>query len=81
MVNNFVKRNLILVSLCLYIILYSALIFSKSHLIYNKNGTIRNFGIGYSTRSVIPVWLLSIVLAIASYFIVLYYVSYSVIYF
>ena len=81
MSRNFVRRNITLASLGLYIILYGILIFSKSHLIYNKNGTIRNFGIGYTTRSVLPAWLMSIILAIVSYFTMLYYVSYPTIQF
>lgn len=52
------------------------LILSKPNLIYNKNGTLRNFGIGYTTKSILPVWLLSIIIAIMSYFVVIYYVTY-----
>ena len=73
---GFVRRNITLFALILYIILYGLLILSKPHLIYNKNGTLRNFGIGYSSRSVLPIWLLSIIIAIMSYFAVMYYVTY-----
>ena len=81
MTREFVRKNVPLVSLIIYIILYGILIFSRPHLIYNKNGTIRNFGIGYSTRSILPIWLLAIIIAIMSYFAVLYYVSYPYLHF
>lgn len=73
---SFVRRNITLFALTLYIILYGLLILSKPSLIYDKNGSLRNFGIGYTTRSILPVWLLSIIIAILSYFAVMYYVTY-----
>lgn len=73
---NFVRKNITLFALILYIILYGLLILSKPHLIYNKDGSLRIFGIGYSTRSILPGWLLSIIIAIISYFVVMYYVTY-----
>ena len=73
---SFVRRNIPLFALALYIILYGVLIFSKPSLIYDKNDCLRNFGRGYTTRSILPVWLLSIIIAILSYFAVMYYVTY-----
>lgn len=74
---QFIRKNITLFSIILFIILYCILIFSKTSLIFNKDGTLRQFGVGYHTRSVLPAWLMSIVIAIISYFTVLYYVSYS----
>ena len=76
MSRSFVRKNITLFALILYIIIYVVTILSKPYLIYNKNGTLRNFGIGYTSRSVLPVWLVSIIIAILSYFAVMYYVSY-----
>lgn len=74
---SFVRKNITVFAILLFIILYYVLIFSKTSLIFNKDGTLRPFGIGYHTRSVLPAWLMAIVIAIISYFIVLYYVSYA----
>jgi hypothetical protein len=73
---GFVRKNIPLFSLILYIIVYSIIIFIKPYIIYNKNGSLRTFGIGYKSRTVLPVWLVSIIIAILSYFSVMYYVSY-----
>ena len=78
---QFVRTNVTIFAMVLFILLYSLLIFSNTSLIYNKDGTFRSFGIGYNTRSVLPVWLMAILIAIVLYFIVLYYVSYPKIHF
>jgi hypothetical protein len=44
---------------------------------YNKDGSIREFGIGYKNKTILPIWLLSIILGIVCYLAVMYYVSYS----
>ena len=43
--------------------------------IFENDGSLRHFGMGYSKRSIIPAWLFAIILAIFSYFSVLYYSS------
>jgi hypothetical protein len=42
---------------------------------YNKNGSLRDFGVGYRNKTILPVWLLSIILGILCYLAVLYYTS------
>jgi hypothetical protein len=43
---------------------------------YNKDGSIREFGIGYKNKTILPIWLSSIVLGILCYLAVMYYVDY-----
>jgi hypothetical protein len=73
----FIRKNITVFAIIIFLILYCILIFSKTSLIFNTDGSLRQFGVGYNTRSVLPIWLLSIVIAILSYFSVLYYISYS----
>jgi hypothetical protein len=40
---------------------------------YVKDGEFRQFGVGYRNKTVIPVWFVSIGIAIISYLVVLYY--------
>jgi hypothetical protein len=47
---------------------------------YNRDGSIREFGIGYRNKTILPIWLLSLVLGILCYLAVLYYVNTSKIY-
>ena len=42
------------------------------HFLYNEDGSLRQFGIGYKKKTVIPNWLVALVLAIFSYFIVIF---------
>jgi hypothetical protein len=48
----------------------------KPEFLYNKNGSIREFGVGYKNKTILPVWLFSILLGILSYLFVLYYLVY-----
>jgi hypothetical protein len=50
---------------------------SKPAIFYNIDGSIRDFGVGYKNKTILPIWLLSIILGILSYIVVLYYLSYS----
>ncbi len=43
---------------------------------YNRDGSIREFGVGYRNKTILPIWLLSLILGILCYLAVLYFVSY-----
>jgi hypothetical protein len=47
----------------------------KPAFLYNLDGSLREFGIGLRRKTVIPAWLLAIIVSLSSYFIVLYYVT------
>tara|TARA_Y100000768_G_scaffold308344_1_gene242533 strand:- start:201 stop:380 length:180 start_codon:yes stop_codon:yes gene_type:complete len=47
----------------------------KPAFLYNHDGSLREFGIGYRKKTVVPVWLLSIILGIMSYYAMMYYSS------
>lgn len=72
---NFIRRNITSVAIVIFVVVYAFIVLSKTPLIYNKDGYLREFGVGYSSRSVLPAWLIAILVAIISYFSVLYYVS------
>jgi quinol-cytochrome oxidoreductase complex cytochrome b subunit len=57
----------------LYLILYGLLTFFKPNFLFdNENDLLRPFGVGYNNTTIMPLWLCSILLAIFSYFIILY---------
>lgn len=57
----------------LYLILYGLLTFLKPNFLFdNENDLLRPFGVGYNNTTIMPLWLCSILLAIFSYFIILY---------
>jgi hypothetical protein len=74
--NRFVQTNIPLVSIVLFLILFIIILISKPNIIFDKQGVPREFGIGYKKKTVLPIWLVVIILAIISYFIILYYLNY-----
>lgn len=71
----FIKNNVNSIAITIYLILFGILIFIKPHFLYNIDGSLRQFGVGKSKKTIIPVWLLAIILSILSYFFVLYYLA------
>lgn len=67
--------NRLIAIIIVYIALYSLVVFIKPEIIYeNRTDSLRDFGVGYKKTTVLPLWLTSILLAIISYFIVLYFI-------
>ena len=74
MYRNFIKNNVTLVSIILFITIFSLIQLSKPMFLYNTDGSIREFGVGYKNKTILPIWLLSIVLGVICYLIVTYYI-------
>ena len=75
MLSNFVRDNIPLVSIIIFILLFILIISTKPSLIFDKNGKLREFGIGYKNKTVCPIWLAIIICGIISYLVVLYYIN------
>ena len=75
MYRSFVRDNVTLVSIILFISIFSMIQFLKPLFLYNTDGSIREFGVGYKNKTIFPIWLLSIVLGIVCYLIVIYYIA------
>ena len=76
MYGNYIKENSTLVSVVLFIIIFVFIQMMKPVCFYNKDGSIREFGVGYKNKTIFPIWLLSLILGILCYLAVMYYVSY-----
>lgn len=72
---NFVRRHITVLAIILYLISYCIITLMKPGFLYNRDGSLREFGVGFRNKTVVPAWLLSISLAILSYFVVLYYLA------
>jgi hypothetical protein len=72
---RWIRHNKVAVAIILYIALFVIINATKPAFIYNPDGSLKNFGVGYRSKTIIPVWLLSIFLAIIAYFSVIYYTS------
>lgn len=73
---NYIKEHIPLVSIGLFLFIFIALQMIKPSFLYNRNGSIREFGIGYKNKTIFPLWLMSLVLGILCYLAVMYYVTY-----
>ena len=69
-------KNILLISVFLFLTLDGSIILFKPMLIYKEDGTIREFGVGYRNKTVTPLWFVSILLAILSYISIRYYALY-----
>jgi hypothetical protein len=75
MYRSYISKNVTLVSILLFLAIFITMQIGKPRFLYKEDGSIRDFGIGYRNKTILPVWLLAIVLGILSYLFVLYYLS------
>jgi hypothetical protein len=75
MLKTYIRDNITLFAVILFIIIYGTIQVMKPKCFYNNNGSLRDFGVGYRNKTILPVWLLSIILGILCYLAVLYYTS------
>jgi hypothetical protein len=71
----YARENITLISILLFVFLFSIIVLTKPAFLYNKNGSIREFGVGYKNKTILPIWLLSIILGILSYLAVMFYIK------
>jgi len=76
MLRIFISENVTTAAIILFIILFWIVHVTKPAFIYKTDGSLREFGVGYRNKTILPIWLLSIILGILSYLFVLYYLAY-----
>lgn len=68
----FIKRHITSFSIVVFLLAFGALHAFRPRFMYNEDGSLRQFGIGFKRKTVIPAWLAAICVAILSYLLVLY---------
>ena len=76
MYRNYIREHILLVAIVLFIIIFGIIQMMKPSCLYNKDGSIREFGVGYKNKTILPIWLLSIVLGILCYLAVMYFIAF-----
>jgi hypothetical protein len=76
MLRKFTRNNITLVSVLLFIIVFGLVQLFRPAFLYNNDGSIREFGVGYKNKTIMPLWLFSLILGILSYLAILYYLTY-----
>ncbi len=74
MYRNYVRRHKLFVAIFIFIASFMAIHTVKPSMLYTPDGGFRQFGVGYKQKTIIPIWLVAIILAIFSYLAVLYYI-------
>jgi hypothetical protein len=72
----FVHNNKVNIAVLLFIFLAFSLHYSQPLMIYTEDGGFREFGVGYRHKTVFPIWLVVLLMAIFCYYSVLYYLAY-----
>jgi len=71
-IKNIIRNNLAGSAILLYIIVFMLVQYMNPSFIYNQDGSLREFGVGYTSKTVLPIWLVAILLGILSYLFVYY---------
>jgi hypothetical protein len=64
--------NRLTIAIALFVLLFILVNLMKPVLLYNPDGSLRPFGIGYRKRTVVPLWLVVILLSIFTFSVSLY---------
>ena len=75
LIREFVQSRPTMAAVVLYIAIYVLIVVTKPSLIFNRDGSVRQFGLAFSRRTIVPIWLAAVVLAVLCYMVVLYYIS------
>ena len=72
---TFIRNHITAVSIIIYIAVFCLVQVIKPGFLYNDYGSLKQFGLGVRQKTVIPIWLITMILAIFSYLFVLYYLA------
>ena len=72
---NYIRQHITLIAIILFVIMFGIIIMIKPAFLYNKDGSVREFGVGYRNKTILPIWLLSLILGIVSYLTVMFYLA------
>lgn len=76
LLKEFLKENKPLAAIILFVSIYLFIyVYKPKFLFQEPNNKIRDFGVGYKNKTILPLWLFSILLGIICYFIIVFYTN------
>ncbi len=72
----FIRQNITLVATILFICLFGLIFYLKPACLFLPDGSIRPFGVGYRNKTILPLWMIAILLGVLSYLAVVYYIRF-----
>jgi len=70
---DFILDNKVSIAALIFIIAFNILHYMRPSLVYNSDGSFREFGVGFKHKTVLPIWIFAIVMGIFSYIAVIHY--------
>ena len=67
MIEFSVQPGSVTYSIVIFAILIAIIQYIKPACLYNQNGSFKIFGLGYRNKTIVPIWLVVLILAILSY--------------
>jgi hypothetical protein len=77
MFKQYIKKNIILISILLFISIFGSIQLIKPSCFYKQDGSIRQFGVGYKNKTIFPIWVFALTLGILCYLSVIYFCAFS----
>jgi hypothetical protein len=69
----FFRKHIALFAISIFIVMYGLITVVQPAFMFNDDGSLREFGVGYRSKTVFPAWLVSILISILSYLAVFVY--------
>tara|TARA_X000001036_G_scaffold439737_1_gene492028 strand:- start:2103 stop:2339 length:237 start_codon:yes stop_codon:yes gene_type:complete len=70
------RKNKVGLAIILFMLIYGIFYVIKPAFAYNEDGSLKPFGLGYSNKTVIPAWIVAIILGILSYYVIMVYFTF-----
>ncbi len=70
----FFEKYKLSIVLILYFIIFYFIFSAQPSFLFNTNGTFRDFGAGYTKKTIIPAWFFTILIAISIYLFVNFFI-------
>lgn len=75
------KKNVVIYAILLFLVLFYIVAFIiKPGFLYNSDGSIKQFGLGFKNKTIIPFWLITIGIAVISYLTIFYFSMVKMVY-
>ena len=81
MYRNAIRQHITIVSIVLFLAIFIIVQWIKPVFLYNRDGSVREFGVGYKNKTIFPLWLFSIVLGLLCYLFILFWITYPKLFF
>ncbi len=77
MLGYYFQRYKIQSAIVIFLVLYVSIIIIEPRFCFDEDGNLLQFGLNYKNKTIVPIWLLVILIGILSYFIIYYYLHMS----